>query len=69
VAEPKPASRHTLKLEYSFDRLLAIKLAQVYQVLVPDKRWRTEREFEGRVRAPLEEIDEQDSGHLRASLF
>jgi hypothetical protein len=69
VAEPKPASRRTLELEYCLDRLLANKLAQVYQVLVPDKRWATEPVLEAGVRAPLEEIDEQDSGHLRACLF
>jgi len=26
-------------LEYRFDRLLAVKLEQVYQLLVPNKRW------------------------------
>jgi hypothetical protein len=26
-------------LEYRFDRLLAVKLEHVYQLLVPNKRW------------------------------
>jgi hypothetical protein len=38
VAEPKPVPPRTLQLEYHFDRLLSEKLAQAYQVLVPDKR-------------------------------
>jgi hypothetical protein len=38
VAEPKPVPPRTLQLEYRFDRLLSEKLAQAYQVLVPDKR-------------------------------
>ena len=38
MAEPKPAQPRTVQLEYRFDRLLAEKLAQAYQVLVPDKR-------------------------------
>src|SRR5438128_84342 len=31
--------RHTIQLEYRFDRLLSAKLEQVYELLVPDKRW------------------------------
>jgi hypothetical protein len=39
VARRRATRRHTLRLEYRFDRLLAIKLEQVYQLLVPNKRW------------------------------
>ena len=35
----RPTRRHALQLEYRFDRLLAVKLEQVYQLLVPNKRW------------------------------
>ena len=35
MGEPKPARLLALQLEYRFDRLLAEKLAQVYQALVP----------------------------------
>ena len=38
MAEPKPPTPRTLQLEYRFDRLLPEKLAQAFQVLVPDKR-------------------------------
>ena len=38
MGEPKPVRRRALQLEYRFDRLLPDKLAQVYQLLVPDKR-------------------------------
>ena len=32
---------HEIYLEYTFDRLLATKLAQVYDILVPDRARRT----------------------------
>jgi hypothetical protein len=38
VADRPPAQR-TLYLEYRFDRLLAQKLVQAYELLIPDKRW------------------------------
>jgi hypothetical protein len=38
VAERARARRYTLQLEYRFNRLLAVKLERVYQLLVPDKR-------------------------------
>jgi hypothetical protein len=39
VAERPSARRHKIQLEYRFDRLLSVKLEQVYQLLVPEKRW------------------------------
>src|SRR5262249_23233173 len=38
VGEPKPVRQRNLRLEYRFDRLLAGKLSQAYQLLVPDRR-------------------------------
>lgn len=61
--------RWILVVEYRFDRLLAEKLAQVYQVLVPDKRWATGRVVPASATPSLEVRDEQDSRHLRTSLF
>src|SRR5712691_11983964 len=69
VAEPKPTSRRALQLEYRFDRLLPDKLAQVYQALVPDKRWSTGAVLEAAARPPLEVMNEQDSSNLRARLL
>jgi hypothetical protein len=40
VAKQEP-TKHTIQFEYTFDRLLDMKLAQVYDVLVPDKAWST----------------------------
>jgi site-specific DNA recombinase len=40
VADRRPRSRH-VDLEYAFDRLLARKLEQVYDILVPDRARRT----------------------------
>ena len=34
---PARRSRHQVRLDYSFDRLLATKLQQVYELLVPDR--------------------------------
>jgi hypothetical protein len=39
VAQRPSARRHKIQLEYRFDRLLGVKLEQVYQLLVPEKRW------------------------------
>ncbi len=39
MASRRPTRRYTLQWEYRFDRLLALKLEQVYQLLVPHKRW------------------------------
>jgi flavin-dependent dehydrogenase len=38
VADRPPVQR-TLHLEYRFDRWLAEKLEQAYELLIPDKRW------------------------------
>ena len=38
MGEPKSSWHRALQLEYRFDRLLADKLEQVYQLLVPDRR-------------------------------
>lgn len=38
MADRSPVQR-TLHLEYRFDRLLAEKLVQAYELLIPDKRW------------------------------
>ena len=38
MAEPKAAQQHVVQFEYRFDRLPTDKLAQVYQLLVPDQR-------------------------------
>jgi len=58
-------------LEYRFDRLLPDKLAQVYQLLVPDQRRPVggirERDLESK---PVTEMrNEQASRHLRAGLL
>src|SRR5689334_10580109 len=69
VAEPKPAPLRTLQLEYRFDRLLSEKLAQAYQVLVPEKR-RPVTTAEPPCALQTSEIsDEQTSCNLRSSLF
>jgi hypothetical protein len=39
VGERASALRVVVHWEYRFDRLLAAKLEQAYQVLVPDQRW------------------------------
>ncbi len=40
MANKRPQAR-AIELEFSFDRLLPAKLAQAYQLLVPDKAWVT----------------------------
>ena len=71
MAEPKRVRQHALQLqwEYRFDRLLSEKLAQVYQVLVPEKRWSTGAVLTESGRSTQEVMDEQNSVHLRARLF
>jgi hypothetical protein len=39
VGERPTGRHHTIQLEYRFDRLLPAKLEEVYELLVPDKRW------------------------------
>ena len=41
VVAKKQPPKQSIRLEYTFDRLLDAKLAQVYEVLVPDKAWPT----------------------------
>ena len=65
MGEPKPTRPHTLKLEYRLDRLLPEKLAQAYQLLVPEQRRPTRR-------AAIqngEMIHEQTGSHLCSRLF
>ena len=69
MAEPKPAPPGTLQLEYRFDRLLPEKLAQAYQVLVPDKRRPITTAEPTCVTQTSEISDEQTSSNLRSSLF
>jgi hypothetical protein len=65
VGEPKPTRLHTLKLEYRLDRLLPEKLAQAYQLLVPEQRRPTRRAANQNV----EMIHKQTGSHLCARLF
>ena len=41
VADRPPGRQRTLRLQYEFDRLWVEKLAQAYELLVPDKIWPT----------------------------
>ena len=52
MAEPKLTSGRVLHLEYRFDRLLPEKLAQVYQVLVPESA------------GPLNQFRQRQCGYL-----
>jgi len=62
VGERPPGRRHTIQLEYRFDRLLSAKLEQVYELLVPDKRWA--------LQTPIQEkLNDEASRHLRSSVF
>jgi hypothetical protein len=56
-----------IQLEYRFDRLLAAKLEQVYDVLVPDKRWLVRTKECKAIQE--EELNEQTRRHLRSSVF
>jgi site-specific DNA recombinase len=56
------ARSHELYFEYAFDRLLATKLAQVYDILAPDRIRRT-GELSG-----LKGQTNEDSRDLRQSL-
>ena len=64
MAERKATPRHALQLEYRFDRLLTEKLTQVYQLLVPDKRWSIGQVLPTVESAEVE--DEQNGSHLYA---
>jgi site-specific DNA recombinase len=69
VAEPKPAKPRTLQWEYRFDRLLSEKLAQAYQVLVPDQRRPLSTAESTCVTQTSEMNHEQTSRNLRSSLL
>jgi hypothetical protein len=57
--------RRTIRLEYRFDRLLVEKLAQAYEVLVPERC-----EPVDRTHAPCQEaLNDENGGNLRASFL
>ncbi len=57
-----------IKLEYSYDRLMDMKIIQAYQLLVPDKFWVTNSE--NQTLNTIEESPEHASGRdIRKSLF
>ena len=53
----RPPVQRTLHLEYRFDRLLPEKLVQVYELLLPDKRWPAAGE-----RASRQEMVNEEAG-------
>jgi hypothetical protein len=61
----RPSVQRTLHLEYRFDRLLAEKLAQAYELLIPDKRWPTA----GEPRSRQEVVNEETGRPVRARLI
>ena len=69
MAERKAPKPRMLQLEYRFDRLLPEKLAQAYQVLVPDKRRPITSAEPTYVTHTSEISDEQTRCNLRSSLF
>jgi hypothetical protein len=68
VPERARARRYTLQLEYRFDRLLAVKLERVYQLLVPDKRRPLGASPTG-FRPHWEELNESPRRPLRSGLL
>lgn len=60
----RPPVQRTLVLEYRFDRLLAEKLVQSYELLIPDRRWPTAGEPGSR----QEVVSEETSRPVRARL-
>jgi hypothetical protein len=69
VAEARPLPPRALQLEYRFDRLLSDKLAQAFQVLVPDQRRPVSTAIPNRAPQTLEVRSEQTSCDLRPGLF
>lgn len=61
----RPPVQRTLVLEYRFDRLLAEKLVQAYELLIPDRRWPTA----GEPRSRQEMVNEETSRPVRARLI
>jgi hypothetical protein len=60
VAKREKSSKE-IELEYSFDRLSAKKIVQVYQLLVPEKIWETSSGKQ------YSEGKEEDIGHEHRS--
>ena len=54
-----------VRFEYRVDRLLSVKLAQSYAVLVPDHRWPVSPAAPG----AQESTHEHSRGHLRARVI
>ena len=69
MAEARPLPPRSIQLEYRFDRLLSDKLAQVFQSLVPDKRWSVPTPIPNCAPQTSEISDEQTSRNLRSGLF
>ena len=61
----RPPVQRTLHLEYRFDRLLAQKLVQAYELLIPDKR----RPAGGEPASRQEVVNEETGRPLRARLL
>src|SRR5207245_8046682 len=67
VADRPRGRRHTIRLEYRFDRLFPEKLEQVYEMLLPDQRWLV---ASADSQANQEEkLNEQTRRHLCSSIF
>ena len=66
MADKQTDSEHrTIQLEYRFDRLLVEKLAQAYEVLVPERCGPVNR-----THAPCQEaLNDENGGNLRASFL
>jgi hypothetical protein len=69
VAEAKSLPPPFIQLEYRFDRLLSDKLAQAFQLLVPDQRRPVSTAVSNRTAQTSEMSKEQTSGDLRPGLF
>jgi hypothetical protein len=64
VAEKQTDGEHmAIRLEYRFDRLSAEKLAQAYELLVPERRRQTHHICSQEV------VNDQDGRHLLARLL
>lgn len=67
MVKPKETER-IIELEYSFDRLSSRKIGQAYQLLVPEKSWRTGPMQEDAVKQATGESHEVGS-NLRARII
>ena len=52
-----------IELEYSYDRLIDMKMIQVYQLLVPDKAWKKDINHHGKSR------ENATSRHIRKGVI